>query len=152
MGKIELLQVRIAAFCKIAKHFVIIRARFDDDALRTAIVEKQVMGDRRQPGGYKGLAAETRFSDQYMPAAIEVIHIIKRSDSIFFCPVDLKITKWLFIQADDKSCNVRICVDVLQIGLMFGRIALFAPGGCNHWFVHPPVEAFEVAVKIHCSE
>ena len=85
------------------------------------------MGDRRQPSGYERLATKTGFSDEHVPAAIKVIRIIEWSDSIFFCPVHLEITKSPVIKTSDKRYYMRIAVDVLQIGAMFGKIAFLTP-------------------------
>ena len=61
--KIEFLEIGVAAMGEISHHLVIIDARLDDYALRPAIIQEQIMRDRRQPGRHERLAAHLRLAN-----------------------------------------------------------------------------------------
>ena len=96
--KIKFLGVCISALRKVTNHLMVVSARLNNNALCSVIIKKQIMRNGWQPGGHKRPATHMRFTDQYVPSAIKIIHVVIGRDAVFLGPINFKITKWFIIQ------------------------------------------------------
>src|SRR2546427_13228953 len=75
--EVEFLDQRIAAARQAFAHLAVVGARLHDDALRAAVVQKEVVRQRGQPGRQVGLAAKPCLTYQRMPAPVMVARVIE---------------------------------------------------------------------------
>jgi ABC-type dipeptide/oligopeptide/nickel transport system ATPase subunit len=105
----------------------VIDTRFADDALRARIVEKQVMQHAVEPRPQLARALEVAVANQQMQAAIEVVCVVKRSDTVLLRPVHFKIRKRLVVEATDQRMDMRVRALFVEVRRMLLARALEVP-------------------------
>ncbi len=109
-----------------------------NDALGSRLVKEQIVGNRAEKCERLGAAKVPGIADQAMPAAIEILALIMRTETILTRPVEFEIASRLVIKIRDNTKDMRVTLLVQKIGLERLRALCKLPEKeTRPWFIQP---------------